>query len=1402
MSSTGYRTFACVLVLSTSTLALVSCDKSKQNALTSSTEWSRSATGDQLANAIFPSASSFNMANVGMLKIPQTEKGGDTPLATESLEVRVFLVGRMAKTEVKQVFRNHTSRQTEGTYTFRLPENASLSRLAMDVEGKMVEGELVEREKARMIYEGIVRKQKDPALLEWTGNNRFSTQLFPIPAKGTKTVVLTYEQMLPAEFGQLSYHYSLPDLKDAEGVDKIGKFTFMLESEDGLNIAEPRYGAKIEQRSVGGQVAFEAADFTPSGNVQVNLRMKQQNIQQATVRTARRGGRGYFLADLPINLPGEEKPDGAKDFIFAIDTSAGAGKPVVEQSLATVRTFIERASKDARFSIITGDFEVKVCGEKLSANAALACLKDIEAGGASDLGKLVQMAGMVAQKIDGPSHTFLVGDGVASIGEMDGELLEVMVSEPFAGEGRMFHTIAVGHGPNEEGLRAMAKTGGGQAMRSFPGEPAPLTVVRMQRAMQSALLEDIEVKVTSGKIDGLTPAMPMRMAHGEQLAIMGVTSEPATIEVSGTYRGKSWKRQIDLAANKSKEATSPQVARFWARNRISDMLSQNAPRPDVVALSLEYGVMSPYTSFLVLENQEAYDKYQIERRKENAQRLAEQQGQEQPGTQGNLAKSDDDLQALLEKPDAKPKPKEMQLLGGEEGRFGDIPKAEGEMVDEINGKNLEVNKALGSKTLGSGALKDIFGNEEGFDAKMNLAMSDDGDDLTVGRGAGGMGMRGTGRGGGGEGFGRIGGLGKADTGGGKGIGGFAAKKKKKPVVIKMHKGTPTLSSSCKKGNVLRTVNAKSRVLQYCYERVYRYNPGVAGKIVARWKIDLAGSTEAPSVVSSTMGNEDVERCIVRAIRRMRFERPDREACVVEYPLVFNPAPGFSPDDIAAKALARLLQDKNPDVHTMQSIIDLHVQLGQTDKARAAFKKYSKSKKVEDPLDLLSTMNTAVALVDDYAKLVKERLGNAKKIQENALVASRFASTLGRAKKIEVFLEFFGKEKLPSPFYASAANAYLIHDHSAFTEVWEAWSKLYSPEALLETFKPMYYLADTEAYNEAMFGLMAQLGGENKLPEGDLKRFIDLSSLMKKPDASSKQVIAYCATAEGLDWCIDNASAHLEGFADKNLASRTGEELGAARDKAIAKLHDQRSQDMGNVAQILRIAKIYERLEKPRHARRVMSEIVEFSPHDYNTRMRYAKELRSQTKVVEACSQYAIAVQLDPKQRDTFREMVSMRRTEAGEAVAKELRECVIDGVSKLPVKRSLSMVLTWEDPSADVDLHVHENNGKEHVWYRERESKNGGLLYYDITDGYGPEIYVLGSGPVGEYVVGVVYYSGMQKNLKAKLTVLRNAGAPNETRTTYDVVLPEANSDVSLGVTKIQLDASDRSIDGSKVVDP
>lgn len=234
--------------------------------------------------------------------------------------------------------------------------------------------------------------------------------------------------------------------------------------------------------------------------------------------------------------------------------------------------------------------------------------------------------------------------------------------------------------------------------------------------------------------------------------------------------------------------------------------------------------------------------------------------------------------------------------GGEEGKFGDpdtdipeskVPKVDGEMVDEIDVKNIGVNKALGSKMLGAGPLKNIFGNQEGFDAKMNVAMSGEGGELVVGRGAGGMGMRGVGKGGGGEGFGRIKGLGKVDTGGGKGTGGKIGKKKARKVKPKLSRGTPKIGNFCDKGNIRRVVGAKSNAIKYCFERELQMKPDLKGKIIAQWKVGLDGSVMSSSIASSTMGNRKVESCITRVIKRMRFERPDGGICIINYPFVFS-----------------------------------------------------------------------------------------------------------------------------------------------------------------------------------------------------------------------------------------------------------------------------------------------------------------------------------------------------------------------------------------------------------------------------------------------------------------------------------------------------------------------------------
>ena len=234
--------------------------------------------------------------------------------------------------------------------------------------------------------------------------------------------------------------------------------------------------------------------------------------------------------------------------------------------------------------------------------------------------------------------------------------------------------------------------------------------------------------------------------------------------------------------------------------------------------------------------------------------------------------------------------------GGEEGKFGKedsekeeskVPKVDGPMEKKIDVENLGVNKMLSDKAIGKGPLKNIFNNQDGFDSKMKVAMSGEGSNLQVGRGAGGMGLRGTGSGGGGEGFGRVHGLGDVDTGGGKGTGAKIGTKKKKEVKPKMSRGTPQIGDFCDKNDIRRVVQSKSNAIQYCYERQLQTNPKLKGKIIAQWKVGLQGQVKSTSVASSTMNNKKVESCILRVIKRMRFEKPDGGICVINYPFVFS-----------------------------------------------------------------------------------------------------------------------------------------------------------------------------------------------------------------------------------------------------------------------------------------------------------------------------------------------------------------------------------------------------------------------------------------------------------------------------------------------------------------------------------
>src|SRR3954464_7610683 len=131
------------------------------------------------------------------------------PLEVSFHHVSVTIKDQVAVTSVDQEFINPNGVQLEGTYLFPLPAGAHIDKFSMDINGKMQEAELLPADKARSIYEDIVRRHRDPALLEYIGRDTFKVRIFPIEANGKKHVKITYTQLLKSDTGLVEYAYPL-----------------------------------------------------------------------------------------------------------------------------------------------------------------------------------------------------------------------------------------------------------------------------------------------------------------------------------------------------------------------------------------------------------------------------------------------------------------------------------------------------------------------------------------------------------------------------------------------------------------------------------------------------------------------------------------------------------------------------------------------------------------------------------------------------------------------------------------------------------------------------------------------------------------------------------------------------------------------------------------------------------------------------------------------------------------------------------------------------------------------------------------------------------------------------------------------------------------------------------------
>jgi hypothetical protein len=502
------------------------------------------------------------------------------------LDVRVSVHGDVALTEVEHDFYNDSDERLEGTFRFPLPPAADITGLAMEVDGRMVEGELIERQRAERIYDQIVDEMRDPALLTWDSGNLFKLRVFPIEPNAHKRVVMRY--LVPLKIDGHKAQYSF-QAQAAQLATHVGQFHFVVD----------------------GRTIYDESRFQPRAIV-VDV-PRDEPFRRALAETV--GGATYLRIKAPIAQAGARHERSSFRWVVVVDVSRSAleARPLV---LDTVRAALSSLPAGDQFSLLACDIACRESAPDGSFAAptpaaiaqALHFLESIEFDGATDLGAAFKLAATRAR--DSGGQILYIGDGNPTWGTTDPAELSQALAPSLA---RVpLHAVVLGKYARPALLSSLQSKSGGLLFtpaRKDELQPLGRALADFGRVPR---LSDITITASNGAV--VTPSRPAPIDAGDELSFFVRSDKdhapPASVHVTARLDGKMIEKELPLSG----AAQSRFVARRFAGSRVRELELEGGHDDEVLALSLEHKVLSSKTAWLVLENDEAYRKHEIARR--------------------------------------------------------------------------------------------------------------------------------------------------------------------------------------------------------------------------------------------------------------------------------------------------------------------------------------------------------------------------------------------------------------------------------------------------------------------------------------------------------------------------------------------------------------------------------------------------------------------------------------------------------------------------------------------------------------------------------------------------------------------------------------------------------------------
>jgi Ca-activated chloride channel family protein len=546
-------------------------------------------------------------------------------LAIRYHHVTVTIQDQVAITHVDQVFFNPNDWVVEGTYLFPLPAEAAVSSFTLWVDGKPVEGKVLDAQQARQTYEEIVRSLRDPALLEYAGRGAVKASIFPIPPHGERRVELEYTQALAAENGLVRYQYPLNTEKFS--TQPLESVTVSVEIRSAVPIRavySPSHSVAVSRDGdYHVSAGYEASNVTPDSDFVLYYSLgEEQAFHLLTYRDPADPSDpdGFFLL-LLAPKPQASAEALPKDVILVLDHSGSMEGDKFRQAQEALRYILNHLNPEDRFNLITFSTGVETYSGDLrpasEASQALSWIDRLVAQGSTDINRaLLEAAGMLTPGVvsERPTYLIFLTDGLPTVGEVDSQrILDNFQSAAPAGL-RLF-AFGVGYDVDTFLLDSLAQGHHGASSYVLPDERLDEQLSAFYTKISTPVLTDLALDFGSISAYDLYPSPLPDLFAGSQIILVGRYRQggPTTVTLTGKFNGQTQTFQYpDRAFGDNQQSAinnqQSSIPRLWATRKIGYLLNQiRLHGPDketidqIVRLSIRYGIVTPYTSYLVTE---------------------------------------------------------------------------------------------------------------------------------------------------------------------------------------------------------------------------------------------------------------------------------------------------------------------------------------------------------------------------------------------------------------------------------------------------------------------------------------------------------------------------------------------------------------------------------------------------------------------------------------------------------------------------------------------------------------------------------------------------------------------------------------------------------------------------------